>query len=204
MAPLLNQNDHYILKKLCDELLPWMICGRRVKDQWFVRLAGVYRYTGDLAAALAGLGIGAPLAALAAGKAPAGKGAMDILRDTLPGAWFYVGLAALLVWVVIRLVIQNEDVISRALLARDCAQSMKALKVELWKALPDSAPMPKITIVQKSVDDKVQTAVNNKVWPMSWDPLPPADQIAEELRTTVEEIRTKFMSHWSPAPPGAV
>jgi hypothetical protein len=202
MVLLLKPEDHYILKKLCDEVLPWMICGRRVQSQWFVRLAGFYSYTGDLAAALAGLGIGAPLAALAAGKAPPGKSAFDVLGDTLPGAWFFVGGVALIIWIVIRLIVQKEDVIARALLARDCAQNIKSLKLELWRALLEPAPMSKITIVQKSVDDKVQAAMNNKVWP--WDPLPPEAEIAEELRTTVDEIRAKFMSKWQPAPAGAV
>ena len=57
----LQSGDHPALVFLYRELLPYMIAGRRVKRQWFVRLDGVYRYTGDLAAAVAGLGVGGPI-----------------------------------------------------------------------------------------------------------------------------------------------
>jgi hypothetical protein len=55
---------------------------------------------GELAAALAGLGIGAPLVALVEGKVPQGQNALDTLRDTLPGPWFEAGVVALVLWVV--------------------------------------------------------------------------------------------------------
>ncbi|MFN3658315.1 MAG: hypothetical protein ACK4UO_13765 [Pseudolabrys sp.] len=200
MTSPLQPGDHYILQKLCNELLPWMISGRRVGRQWFVRTATFYGYGGDTAAALAGLGIGTPLAALVAGKTPEGKSAIEALRQVLPEAWMWVGGVALGVWVVLRLIVQREDIVARALLARDCAQSMKALRASLWTALPATDPMPKITEIQRSVDDKVQNAIKNKVWP--WEPLPSEELIQAELKLAVDEIRIKFMNKWAPAPPG--
>ena len=115
---------------------------------------------------------------------------------------FYVGVAALIVWVILRLIVQNEDIIARALLARDCAQSMRALRQQLWIALADQDPMPRITQIQRSVDDHVQNAIKNRVWP--WEPLPLPDAIAAELAAAVDEIRTTFMSNWTPPPPGVI
>jgi hypothetical protein len=202
VLPPLKPGDHYILRKLSSQLLPWMISGRRLRKLWFVRLAAFWRYTGDLAAALAGLGIGTPVVALASGKTPEGKTAFDVIREVLPMSMFYVGIAALVVWVILRLVVQNEDIIARALLARDCAQSMRALRQQLYIGLAEQDPMPRITQIQKSVDDQVQNAIKNRVWP--WDPLPPPDTIAAELTATVDEIRTRFMSGWEPPPPGVL
>jgi len=115
---------------------------------------------------------------------------------------FYVGVAALIIWVILRLVVQNEDIIARALLARDCAQSMRALRQQLWMALADPDPMPRITQIQRSVDDQVQNAIRNRVWP--WEPLPSPDTIAAELAAAVDEIRTTFMSNWAPPAPGVI
>jgi len=202
VLPPLRAGDHYILRKLSTQLLPWMISGRRLSRLWFVRLAAFWRYTGDLAAALAGLGIGTPLVALASGKTPEGKTAFDVIREVLPASMFYVGVAALIIWVILRLVVQNEDIIARALLARDCAQSVRALRQQLWMALADPDPMPRITQIQRSVDDQVQNAIRNRVWP--WEPLPSPDTIAAELAAAVDEIRTTFMSNWAPPAPGVI
>jgi len=79
VLPPLRAGNHYILRKLSTQLLPWMISGRRLSRLWFVRLAAFWRYTGDLAAALAGLGIGAPLVALASGKTPEGKTGFEVI-----------------------------------------------------------------------------------------------------------------------------
>ena len=196
--------DHYVLNKLCNQLLPYMISGRRLRRQWIVRIASFYGYTGDMSAALAGLGIGTPIAALLSPKAADGRNALDVLRETLPQQWFVVGLVALLIWAGLRLFVQKEDVLARALLARECAQSMRTLRQNLWVALNESDPMPAITKIQKSVEDQVQNAIRNKAWPASWDPLPPAELIAKELQSAVNEIRTRFMNNWAPPPgPGA-
>jgi hypothetical protein len=171
-----------------------MITGRRLGRLWFVRLATIYGYTGDLAAALAGLGIGAPVVALMSGKQDGN--AFEVIRETLPAPWIAVGAAALVIWVMVRLVVQREDILSRALLARDCAQTMKGLRPELFVSLRQADPMPKITAIQKSVDDSVQNAIKNRVW--KWEPLPPQDEIADELKRAVDEIRTNFMHLWRP------
>src|ERR1051326_5380271 len=60
----IEPGDHYLLRKLATELLPWTIMGRRLKRQWFVRLGTVYDYASNAAAALAGLGIGAPVVSI--------------------------------------------------------------------------------------------------------------------------------------------
>ena len=60
MAPRMEPGDHYVLRKLANELLPWMIGSRQVTRQWFVYGATAYRYGGELATALTGVGIGAP------------------------------------------------------------------------------------------------------------------------------------------------
>lgn len=199
MPSPLRPNDHYILRKLGNELLPWMIAGRRVSRQGFVRLAGAYAYLGDLGALLAGLGIGTPVVTLFTGSNSAsGRPALDILREVLPGYWFWVGVVGLVIWGSMRLVVQRENVIARAALAHDCATSMKALYADLYQSLSVVDPMPKITNIQKSVDEKVQNAISNKVWP--YDPLPGEDDIASDLRKAVDDIRARFMDGWAPPP----
>ncbi|HXZ01755.1 MAG TPA: hypothetical protein VEI03_17300 [Stellaceae bacterium] len=201
-SPLLV-GDHYILRKLCNELLPWMIAGRRVRRQWFVLLAMIYAYGGEAATALTGLGLGAPLVALFQGKAENGASALDILRTALPGIWFWVGIVALVLWLAVRLIVSHEDALARALFARDCATTMQRLYADLWVALGDSNPLPKLAPIQDAVLRKVREAIEKKVWP--WDPPPPPQQVVGvELRTQINDIRMKFMREWEPPPPGVV
>jgi hypothetical protein len=199
----LQAGDHYILGKLHDELLPWMICARKVGRQWFVRLAAVFGYIGDFAAALAGLGIGAPAAALLQGKAADNKNALDVLRSVLPPGWFVAGVVALLVWAALRLVIQRQDVVARALLAREYARSIDSLYAKLFQALATPNPMPVIADIQKSVDDRVQDAIKNGIWPWS-PPLPPPEALDPDLDNMIDRIRADYMHKWTTPPSGAV
>jgi hypothetical protein len=202
-ASVLKPNDHYILRKLANQLLPSMLAGQHLRRQWIVGLAAFYSYTGDLSAALAGLGIGAPLASLASGKAPAGENAFDVIRRTLPPGWVAVGAAALVIWAILRLVVQREDVIARALLAKECAKAMSERWFKLYTVLDQPNPLRDIATIQESVAGDVQKAIANRVWPERWLPLPPAELISKELAAKVDEIRVKFMPSWAPPPPGA-
>lgn len=197
----LKPTDHYILRKVHDDLLPWMICGRLVKRQWFVRLATFNAYAADSLAALAGLGIGAPIVALTSGHVAQGQNALDILHQSLPGAWFIVGVAGLACWIVLRIVSKQEDVVGRALFARDCAQSMKGLFQELFIALADPTPMQEIIRIQRLVEHKVDGAIKNRVWP--WDPLPTKGEISAELAKITNDIRSTHMARWTAVPPEA-
>ncbi len=201
-SPLLP-SDHYILRKLCDELLPWMISGKKIGRQWFVHLAIFYSYTSDLAAALAGLGIGAPVAALIQGQTVSGQNALEVLRAALPKGWFVTGVIAAIVWIILRLVVQREDVVKRALLAREYARAINASYAQLYQALATSDPMPQISVIQKSVDDRVQDAIKNGIWP--WDPpVPPSAEIEVELRNAIVHFRTVYMPRWAPSPAGDI
>ncbi len=195
----LQPGDHYILRKLNNQVLPWIIAGRRLQRLWMVRVARLYDYISNLAAALAAYGIGAPITSLvSSGKAPEGKSAIQILQDALPWYGFWIGVVALAIWIALRIFVQREDILGRALLARDCAHTMRSLNQELYVALSDADPMPTISKVQKSVDDQVANALRNRVWP--WDPLPPAEEMAAELKRTTDGIRDQFMNGWTPSP----
>jgi hypothetical protein len=54
MDDLLRAGDHEVLRKLTNEILPWMIGGQSLAKQWFVRLAFLYGIVGEFAAALRG------------------------------------------------------------------------------------------------------------------------------------------------------
>ena len=202
MPSPIQSADHYVLRKLADELLPWMVAAKRINNRWFVWLSFFYGYIGDFGAALAGLGIGTPLVALAQGKLPNGSNAFDILRTVLGPSWFYAGVAGLAVWIVVRLVMRRQNVESRTLFAREYARGIKALYPQLYRALAERDPMPQILAIQKTVDDKVQDAIKNEVWPYD-PPFPRSSDIEAELKAEVDFMRTTYMAKWGPPPPGA-
>src|SRR5208283_6143353 len=106
-----------------EEVLPWMITGFHVRKQWFVWVATVNAYAGEVATLLAGLGIGAPLVAVLQGKSADGKPVIDQLRQILPGELFWIGVVALAAWGLLRVVVARENVMTRALFAKDCANT---------------------------------------------------------------------------------
>lgn len=199
MPSPLQPGDHRILQMLCDELLRWMIGGRRASRQWFVRLALIYAYGGELATALAGLGIGAPLVALSQGKVANGKSALDVLHEALPGPWFWIGVGALVIWLIVRLIVKQQNAVNRALFARDCSKTMQKLYTDLYDALPESNPLPHIVPIKQAVIRAVREAVEKDVWP--WYPPPPkGDDVERELSKQVADIRATFMGRWAPLP----
>jgi hypothetical protein len=191
----IQMGDHFLLRELAHHVLPAMICASRLRRQWFVRLAAIWGYGGDLVAALAALGIGAPIVAIMLGKAPNGKTAFETVRDSLPGPWAYVGVALLIAWAALRLIMQRQDVVIRAQHARMCAKKMKHLRNDLSKVLLHNNPMQEIAHIRKSVWDHVNEAIAEDIWP--WDILVPPDEISAELNATVDEIRVRFMHRWA-------
>jgi hypothetical protein len=191
----LQPSDHYVLKKVCNQLLPWLVASPRIKRQWFVGLSVGYGYLGDLGAALAGLGIGAPLIGVAQHGVKAGSQLTDVLGN---GPWTWLGLIGLIAWAVVRLVVQREEVNQRATAARAFVAAMKSLSLELHMALFDADPMPKIVSIQQRIDAKIREANDAGVWPFS--PLPKDDEQARLLAERVAAIRATQMAGWTPAP----
>ena len=130
--------DHYCLGKLQDELLPWMISARQVGRQYFVWLAAVSGYVGDFAAALAGLGIGARFNALLQGKVANNQNALDVLRTVLARRMYVAGVIGCssgprCAWS------QHQDMLTRALLAREYARGIDALGyAQLYQAIAEA------------------------------------------------------------------
>jgi len=182
-----------------------MIAGRRVKRQWFVHLDGVYRYTGDLAAALAGLGFGGPLVgALAHSGEPGQQGSGDFwkrLTEQLGPVWVYAGLAAIVVWIAVRLVTQNESVAQRATLAKQFALDNENGWARLFEVLRRRSPRDGIREINRSTQDRVQSALMRNIWPFDTFK-PPMKAVQPELDLLIVEIRTTHMGNWDPPQPG--
>ena len=201
MASPIQDTDHYLLGKLYREVLPLIIGGRMTTRRWFVWLAGVYEYGGQLATALTGLGIGAPLVAVLKGDVAGGKNAYAVLQQVLPQAWLGVGAGALIAWAIVLAVVKHQNVVTRALFARDCARAMRRLDVGLANALGTANPVAKINEIQATALQKVDEAIERDVWP--WSSVWPNDSRVDlELRRQIADIRSRFMSGWDPPPPG--
>jgi hypothetical protein len=197
----LRPGDHRTLGKLCNEILPWVIGGYLLKKQWFVRVASGYGYARDVGAVVAGLGFGPGIFGLLQGKSSGNQNAFDVLRSSFPPQWFIPGVIGLCVYVVMRVVVSQQDVVARALLAKEYARSINASYFELTRALAKPSPMADIENWQRSIDDRVQDAIKNDVWPFD-PPAPRGPFVDKQLAIMVDEIREKFMPFWDPPPMG--
>jgi hypothetical protein len=134
------------------------------------------------------------------GKTRSGETVVDVLRSNLPTGWFLGGVAGLALWVSIRLVVQQQNVAARALLAREYARGFKASFALLLQALAQSDPMPQILLIQKSIADRVQDAIKNDVWPFD-PPLPNTPRVRRDVYMAIDDFRTRFMPIWQPVTP---
>jgi len=189
----LRQGDHQALVFMHNELLPFIIAGRKVKrGRWFIWVDGVYRYGGDLAAALAGLGVGGSLVRALAhpGETEHGTSADLLTRMTeqLGPRWVYIGFAAIIVWIVVRLVTQNESTAQRATLAKQFALYNEITYGKLREALRGRVPREDILKAHQATSERVQVALTNGIWP--WDTYrPPETAFQPELDRLTDELR---------------
>ena len=200
-SQVIRKDDHYILHKLATELLPWMIAGRRVGSRGVRPLATGYVYVDKISTALAGLGVGAPLIEMARTE-PNGSQQVDILAaiKSLPPEWAWPCGLGILSFIILRMFVQSENILSRGASARICAEGMKAQKLLLFQKLAQAEPMQDIIKIQQEVMECVNRAQSNGAW--TYDPLPTDEKWFNQiLIREVATIRTTFMSRWRPAPP---
>lgn len=187
--------DHYVLTKVGRQLLPYLVASPRVKWQPFVVVSQGYAYLGDIAAALAGLGIGAPFIGAAQNGLSEGVNLADVFGS---GPWAWLGILGVIAWIFIRLYVQREDVNARATAARAFVVAMNSLAFELHTALDEREPMPRIIDIQKRINAKVQEAMDGQIWP--FQPLPDDMRHRRDLFNRIDGIRRRQMPDWADAP----
>lgn len=191
-------NDHYILHKLHDEVLPWLVAGGRIRRRWFVVLSIVWAYLGDASAALAGFGLGTPLIKAITEVAKGGTDIAQAAAATLPPGWRWAGVAGALLWATIRLVNQREDVTKRAVIAREFVLVIRELNTQLHRVLTGPTPLPEIAVIQKRLATKVDEAMHARVW--EWEPFPKDAKFQREVAERTAEIRKSNMANWNALP----
>ena len=166
------------------------------------RVAQGYAYGGEVATALTGIGVGAPVVAVFQGTNAKGTNALTY-EQAFHGAWFWVGAAAFVIWFALRLVVGHEDAVARALFAKDCARTMQKLHTDLDTVLAMANPLDKLGPIQDAVMRKVSDAIDKGIW--RWDPpFPDPADVDLELNRRIDDIRIKFMGHWALPPVGVV
>ena len=187
----LSDDDHYVLRKLANELLPWMAAGALLRRRWFVHVARLYTYGSELITAAGALGIGSSV--IPAFKGTGAKG-FDI-ATAFSGAWFWPGVICLIGWTVLRILIVREDVVAKAIFAHDCALAMQKFQHDLDKALPNPDPWPEIAPIRVAIVRKVDEAIDRGIW--RWTPpFPETPDIALEVTRRITDIRARFGHNW--------
>jgi hypothetical protein len=199
MSSSLRENDDDRLRHLHDQVLPWLIGGLRARRQWFVYAAKVHSYATEILTLLAGLGFAPSILSGLPGVRGTSSSigpAVAVALGTLAEPWLWVGIVATALWVLLRVVVSQNDVRQRALFALDCARSMELFHTDLHQKLDQREPSPDIAQIQRAVNAKVKEAVNHNVWPWS-PPRPKSEDIAMDLARETDYIRTTYMARWS-------
>lgn len=187
----LSDSDHDVLRKLANELLPWMAGGAMLRHRWFVYVAAIYSYGSEVITAAGALGVGSSV--IPAFKGAGAKG-FDI-ASAFTGPWFWPGLICLIGWTGLRIVIAREDVVVKAICARDCARAMQKFQHDLDQALARHDPWFAIRPIKEAVERKVGEAIDKGVW--RWvSPFPDTPDVALEVSRRLVDIRARFSHHW--------
>jgi hypothetical protein len=185
-------SDHDILRRLANELLPWMAGGALLRRRWVVYLAGLYSYGSEAMSAVGALGVGSSVIPAFRGTDPNG---FD-LATAFSGPWFWPGVVCLAGRTALRIVIARENIVARAICARDCAQAMQKLQHDLDKALATTHPGPAIVIIREAVAHRVGEAIDKGIW--RWTPpFPDTPDVAIEVDRRLADIRARFGHHWT-------
>jgi hypothetical protein len=201
MSGSLLPDDDHRLRHLHDQVLPWMIGGLRARRQWFVYVARIHAYGTEALTIVAGLGFGGfgnavigQLQGVPRGNAGTGQNLIRAMQEAL-GPAFLVGIVAAISWLVLRLVVSQQDVRQRALFAIDCSTGMEVFMHDLYVEL--EKPRPDIAKIQLAVNAKAREAITHHVWPWR-PPSPNQEDIALELARQTNYIRTTYMARWAP------
>lgn len=199
-------SEHLVRRTLERDVLPYLISARHLRQQWFYRLHFLFGYTTDLVAALAAIGVGAPMLALVAGignpsstqePLPTLSGAIT----TLPPWLVYPAVGVVVAWVFLRVTFNREDGQKRAVLAKSCSRSLHALEASLVKVLNATNPMPGLTeLLETKIRPAVDRSIQEDAWP--WTPFAPG--IDAQVAARLEEYCRKFRCDWGPSAPAGI
>jgi hypothetical protein len=191
MSPL-SDNDHDVLRKLANELLPWMAAGALLRRRWFIHVACLYSYGSEAITAAGALGVESSVIPAFRGSDVKG---FDI-ATAFSGSWFWPGMICLVGWTALRIVIAREDVVAKAIFARDCARAMQKFQHDLDRALVNPDPQLEIEPIEVAVARKVAEAIDKGVW--SWSPpFPKTPDVALEVSRRIADIRARFSHNWA-------
>jgi len=192
---------HPVKRKLEQAILPYMVSAEKLKLRPVYVTYGVYNYAHELLVGLVGLGVAPPLLSLFTSEAGAtgNQGAVTTALDTQKKAppWLAVAsVIALVIWLLLKLVINRENVAKRAVLARSCRKEMRQLSLNLRDELQKDNPMPGLQEIQETISELVHRHIQEESWP--WDG--PAENIGRPLQARLETLCHQFEQNWQ-APP---
>ena len=193
-------SQHPVQRTLQRDILPYLVSARRLRRQWFCIAHIAYGFTTDLVIALAAVGVSSPLLALMghAASGESGKaepGSFSAALGSVPRAIAGPMIAALLVWIALRVWFNREDGQRRAVLARSCARTMRQAEASLpsWLSKPD--PMPDLTqLLERSVRPAVDRNIQEESWP--WTPFAPAIEL--QVQKEVASLCLRYEDAWTP------
>jgi hypothetical protein len=192
-------HDQYILRKLERELLPYIATGSLLSREWFVILGMFFRYANDIISGLIGVGLAAPMLILLNSNKSGNTGFENQL-GRVQDHWPEFLIAV--VWILIRVIVANENVVARTLLAKDCGKQLRRQYRLLVQQLKDPNPIRAINKIQEAIDKTVDNAVQNEIW--RWEPLPDRRHIASEIDRMLSHIQIEYSHYWDQPPPGSV
>ena len=198
MSQQLQARDHPVLHKVAT-ILPYLVGAEKLHRQTFVRLATVYNVGGDVAVALAGVGVGTPVAALLLGKSKSGDDALTVINTIFPSYLTPVGVLALVAWITVRVFVQNQDAVTRARRVWDLQPVFTKAYDNIDRALDDPTPMPTLIAIQKRVLDKVDESIDAGIWP--YKPAKPnSPDVLMEIERRIAKFKMDYQHIWLPPP----
>jgi hypothetical protein len=176
-----------IQRKLNTDILPQLLSAEQLPRNWRYWLYRVNAYGSELAALMVGVGLSSNMTNVMVGKP------FDFKSDELSVS---LGLAAALFWIVMKLVVNQEDLVKKGTAIRSSQKELKKIRMDLHVALSQSNPMPALTAAQVAVSAIVTRLNGEDAWP--WPGNDPS--VEPVVRIQSDEYYTKFSPTWTEVP----
>jgi len=179
-SPAETTANTYLLRKLRNELCPYLAATQLAESWWKLKLFKGYVFLADLLAAAAMYGLTQHYTSISK--------IGDVMSFAAPKAmeafqweslWGILSGSVLLITLFAKVYIQQDRLQDKIPLLENCIYQARRIKFKLRESLKQADPTTEITDAQRKMSDLIATCIEARAWP--WDDLPNTDTLQSTL-----------------------
>jgi len=189
--PLSLPVDMNVVRKIANEILPWLVSAEVLAKKPLYRAHTVYSWTRDVLAGLSGFGLSHPLAKLITGESTD----MGSALGKMPFWLYFLTGFSVIAWVALKTYVTRDDGEKRAMLAMSCRKEFMSINLRLRGALQQQNPLVPLAALQAEVTAIVDRHIAEGSWHFPVDDILAPD-IHEDVRRRTIDLVLQYHASW--------